>query len=432
MLPDVSIKTDPCQSKGVSVGKLFFLFFLFGVPNLVATTYYVSPAGNDNNPGSSSAPWATFAHANSIVQPGDTVIAADGTYVEQPYITHGGNSALPVTYKAQNKWGSVIAPTSTQANARQNAGSGVVFWITASYVTVDGFELAGPSDGTAGHGFSIESGSDGMSATNTTLTRNKIHHIGTSTKPCVWGGGITSFSANSLFDSNYLYDIGAEKFGCAPIVNGMYIDDGNGQTITNNIFVAMWTDGIWIQSNGSYDATFPSNLNVSNNTFVNVYDDGIAMRCNYTGPCNNNKFNNNILVNVDTVPNNGDVIFQSCGGGGTWGTNNTFDHNLIFSSASTTMCTSSLTNTVTGNPQFVSNTGDQTGNYNLCAGAGVGASSCSAKSAAIDSATSAGAPSHDFDGNGRPQGGFYDIGAYEFVSVSDSPSAPTGLTAIVN
>ena len=42
--------------------------------------------------------------------------------------------------------------------------------------------------------------------------------------------------------------------------------------------------------------------------------------------------------------------------------------------------------------------------------------------------------STDSDGNTRPQGGTnsYDDGAYEFVSATNPPAAPTGLTATVN
>ncbi|HPJ60185.1 MAG TPA: hypothetical protein PLV06_12060, partial [Bacteroidales bacterium] len=47
-----------------------------------ATTYYVSTNGNNNNPGTISAPWATWGHAfnSTAVRPGDTVYFRGGVY----------------------------------------------------------------------------------------------------------------------------------------------------------------------------------------------------------------------------------------------------------------------------------------------------------------------------------------------------------------
>ncbi len=48
-----------------------------------------------------------------------------------------------------------------------------------------------------------------------------------------------------------------------------------------------------------------------------------------------------------------------------------------------------------------------------------------ANSPCIDSGTSQGAPTTDLEGNSRPQGAGYDMGAYEFVSSSSPPSVST-------
>jgi hypothetical protein len=65
-----------------------------------ATTYFLSPTGNDANSGlSDTAPWKTFAKAFSTMAGGDELILLDGTYSQAAgtgYISHHGtNSAQP-------------------------------------------------------------------------------------------------------------------------------------------------------------------------------------------------------------------------------------------------------------------------------------------------------------------------------------------------
>jgi len=83
---------------------VLFLFLLSCATNLVATTYYVSPTGNDSNLGSLSQPWRTITHAAQTVVAGDTVVVEDGTYVEALYLPHNGIATSPITVKSQNKW----------------------------------------------------------------------------------------------------------------------------------------------------------------------------------------------------------------------------------------------------------------------------------------------------------------------------------------
>src|SRR5947209_12144441 len=49
-------------------------------PQAGGTTYTVSPAGADTNPGTAGLPFLTIQHAADVVAPGDTVIVEDGVY----------------------------------------------------------------------------------------------------------------------------------------------------------------------------------------------------------------------------------------------------------------------------------------------------------------------------------------------------------------
>ncbi|TFW33737.1 pectate lyase [Massilia horti] len=56
------------------------LFAGFAAAGASAATYYVSPSGDDNAAGTIDKPWKSFAHAQSVAVPGDTVFFRGGTY----------------------------------------------------------------------------------------------------------------------------------------------------------------------------------------------------------------------------------------------------------------------------------------------------------------------------------------------------------------
>src|ERR1700687_5344438 len=58
-----------------------------------ATTFYVSPQGNDAHAGTSQQPWATLQHAVDTIAPGDTILVETGTYVGCRIGISGGQSA---------------------------------------------------------------------------------------------------------------------------------------------------------------------------------------------------------------------------------------------------------------------------------------------------------------------------------------------------
>jgi parallel beta-helix repeat protein len=107
-----------------------------------ATSYYVSPSGNDNNNGLSlGTAFATCYKVAPLVNPGDIVWFADGVYTNQDLaITRSGTNTAYITFKAinakaakiTNTWGNCITIGSSTA---QNVG----------YIIIDGFELYAPA-----------------------------------------------------------------------------------------------------------------------------------------------------------------------------------------------------------------------------------------------------------------------------------------------
>ena len=109
---------------------------LAGLTVLHAATYYISPTGDDNNPGTSSQPWATYPQAVRVARAGDTVLVQAGIYsrsdntnfFEQGTLvfTASGTSNALITFRA-------IGPVTNR----------VPFEVRAPYYYFDGFTWDG-------------------------------------------------------------------------------------------------------------------------------------------------------------------------------------------------------------------------------------------------------------------------------------------------
>ena len=67
---------------------------------LQAATYYLSPGGQDTNPGTSASPWQTFQKAADMVLAGDTVLIRDGVYNGGIELTTPGTASQPIVFRA--------------------------------------------------------------------------------------------------------------------------------------------------------------------------------------------------------------------------------------------------------------------------------------------------------------------------------------------
>ncbi|WP_158264168.1 right-handed parallel beta-helix repeat-containing protein [Amycolatopsis sp. CA-126428] len=116
-------------------------FLTGGTANAATTTYFVSPAGSDSNPGTSSArPFKTIQKAADATAPGDVVQLMSGTYQETATgrdvvnITRSGAPGAPITYEAFPGAKPVIHPV-TGWNGIRITG--------ASHIRISGLEVAG-------------------------------------------------------------------------------------------------------------------------------------------------------------------------------------------------------------------------------------------------------------------------------------------------
>jgi hypothetical protein len=105
-----------------------------------ANGYYVSPAGDDANPGTLLAPWQTLRKALTSLVAGDVLHVRGGTYSERlggstPIAIHPGTASAPILVEAYPGERAVLA--------------GLLWLNGPSYWTIDGLNVTWRSDGAA-------------------------------------------------------------------------------------------------------------------------------------------------------------------------------------------------------------------------------------------------------------------------------------------
>jgi hypothetical protein len=308
---------------------------------------YVAVAGNDANPGTSSAPWRTIQHAADVANPGDTVIVRDGVYTGGATIVtidRSGTAAAWLVFRAANRWGAIIDG--------QNNSSTTGFEINGNYIRVEGFEVRN----TSRYAMETYGGREDIAGNHdVVLIQNHLHdvgHICTGTT----GGivGVSAYSDNLTIERNVIHDIGRlgpGEQGCVePNANwqnhdhGIYHGVGNNVVVRNNVFYN-FTRGWAIQRyNGGGSVT--TGLTIVNNTFgfPNPWRDAQII---IATPTDNVVIANNLFYQPTTAG----VWFDGSNGGTLVGNVST---NAIQSGGSGLTMSSNLQNT---DPLFVDATG---------------------------------------------------------------------------
>jgi hypothetical protein len=394
--------------------KLLALIIMVGAQAASATTYYVAMTGSDSNLGTESQPFKTIQKAADIVNPGDAVIVDDGIYTNsnQSCIVciwnRGGSSPTSmVTFKSKNKWGAVI----DGQNLERTAGFSI---FSVGYIRIEGFEIKNIRKVANGGGSGIEV----FEGANYEFVGNHIHHIGNVCTSSINGEvGIYLYKANKvLIDGNNMHDIGRfenGEQGCTNTNNnyknhdhGIYHDLGDDVTISNNIFYN-FKRGWAIQAYPGARAR----MKILNNTFAfpNPYNVGHIII--YYTSATDSLIENNIFYQPKTA-----ALHLE----GATGTNNKIGNNIVYGGVISNFTPAGYlfsNNRENTDPLMVA---PASLNFHL-----------QSTSPAINTGLYESIVTKDFDGNLRPSGGAYDIGAYEYVSASAPtlPAAPTALTA---
>ncbi len=442
----------------VRIGLVIWASLLLAALVLVpahGATYYVAPSGSDANAGTEAQPWRTIQKAAVTLIAGDTVYVKIGTYNEKVFPK---NSGIPGNY---------IVYAAYPGDSVTLDGTGITLdWHDAlftiegkSYIKISGFRIVNSLSPHGSEGIYLKEGMrqdhiiieknyfyniygpavGGYCCDNLIIDNNEITEVNVGEGPGSPGSGeaISVYDIHTFeFKNNHIHhaykegmDVQASSNG--KIYNnhihnvssiGIYLDAWDGPdhdiNIYQNVVHDNGGDGIGIaieQEEGSL-----RNISIYNNIVYNNAACGIAVSSYFfLTPRENIKIMNNVLYNNghDGI-NVGDVAVKNSVIRNNICSKNrrhqiasyspsmiTMDHNLI--DGSTQICGNDA---LIGDPKFVNPSG---ADFHLREG-----------SPAIDNGSAVDAPSDDFDGNPRPQGAGYDIGAYEFMGTGvDGPSS---------
>jgi Right handed beta helix region len=357
--------------------------------------FYISPYGNDFNPGTKEAPFLSFKKADSVVQAGGTVYVLPGEYngytAENTIrIATSGVKTARIRWVAETKWAARIVGHVNPANG---LGWGIV--VAGNYVDLVGFDVTS----NANMGVWIL-------GTHVRVIGNHVHDI-------PGQAGCTSYGASGVEQGNYsggymevvanvVHNIGAGGPGSCNKYHGIYLAAPFDAAV-NNISYRNASKGI-----GTWHAA--THNTISNNT---VFDNDVGILVGAgDSPCYQACSADYLMVSNNIIYHNKTIGFWQYS---KVGQHNVYTNNLAFANSirdvllqgdcrnAAGMPCNSFDKAVYADPQFVDPTGNFfTGDYRL-----------KSASPALKAGTVVGTPATDFNGKSRPANSPPDLGAYE-------------------
>ena len=396
-------------------------------------TYYVSPNGDDDNPGTINKPWKTPSKAGTIAAAGDSVIFRGGIYYGklQP-INSGNQSDGWITFKAY--------PGEEPIIIHEAYWSRAVYIDSVNFIEING--LTAVAAGSNGPGIGINnahhvniinctarnSATSGIATTYGIdyLTIEGNHVYGNSEWGQYKGSGISIWNSGGpiyddapgyhiIIQNNYIYD-NRNLMNNPTDGNGIILDNNDhGDTPEKQSPKTLVANNVIFDNGGRcIQALNSSNADIVNNTcYHNVETPFISNKCHgeiilrrsfsYSSAINLRVYNNIVYGKGGTCNNGEDQanVFQvMCGQSGC--PQYTSDYNLWFNGAVAELGT----HDIVADPDFRNPSLDPTiADFRL-----------KESSPAINSGTDqfAQAVPADHLGISRPRGDGFDMGAYEY------------------
>jgi parallel beta-helix repeat protein len=432
------------QGRMYSCGSEGFVLELSGLPAsgppppppITPTTYYTAPAslgGSDANPCSGAGgnnaqstafPKLTIAGGLSCVVSGngDTLVLRNGTYVEGvTNLPSGASTGNPTTLKAESTGGAILQPASS-------LGTGfhpVLAIAGRSHIVIDGLVLDATGSNTGGNITSVLVDVSGASD-DIRILNNEMRNLPSINYGTQDGAGIrlSTGHTNAVLRNNHIHHL-AQTFNDNNIV-GIEVT-GDRALIEKNLIHDIQYHGILqfggstgniFRSNVIHDTKFGGGIELQASTDALVYNNII-----YT--CAGNGFLTGVGASVNTGVYNNTIVGCTLRGIRDDSTSaNKYQNNILYQNTAGNAIVApggaTITpNLITTDPQFVNQAG---GDYHI-----------KNTSPALDAGVVIPAVADDFEGNTRPQGTAYDLGADEFIGAAVPATyyvAPNGNDAV--
>lgn len=383
----------------------------------MGTIRYVATTGSDANDGTTTAQAKlTISAGCLLLAAGDTCRVLPGSYQGSIYVNDGGlyangTSTSPITLLSYPQFGARIRALSPPA-----AGSGnkAALEVRRNWWVIDGFEVTG-QDGYSGAGTSwIAGGTEwaigiDMTGSNCVTQNCWAHDLARSS--AIGSGGGAGINCEYFYGGTSdsvlvckVHDIGSAL--TAGFVHGIYISQ-RGALIKGNLVYNIGSGGAGIH--GWHGMTGGGYVN---NTVFNAEVGLLAGQgdagADGIGVANFQGFNNIVLdcnIGIDEQ--------------GVIGTGNVWSNNIVYrcNTAYGLNATSTAVNKISLSPTFVNYISTGGGDYHLSVGS-------AAVNAGIASLGGINALTFDLDGVTRPNGGIYDLGAYELATAGPDITPP--------
>ncbi len=401
-----------------------------------ATTYYVSASGSDSNSGTQAAPFRQIRAAIAVMQPGDTALVGDGSYLGFTMSGMNGTASAPITIKATGT-GAQVTVTTDRTDNRDT-----ILISLSSYIVIDGLTSFNANRAAVRIDQSPHvTAKNGKFGNNTTwgiftdfsdyldlennecygsVQQHGIYVSNTCTNPIVrgnrchdnYGSGIhmngdvsqggAGIITGALVENNIIYNNGVGGG------SGINMDGVQSSVIRNNLIYNNHASGI---SAYQIDAAQgPKNDEFYHNTVDMASDARWALHIEQTaGPMT---VRNNILNNLN--PNHGGIDFNTPNDIA----NTDSGYNIMDRVSPDDSSVVSLADW--------QSQGHEAGSFSatdssLFAASGSGNYHLKAGSPAIDKGQTLSSVTVDMEGHSRPQGAASDIGCYEYPQATVNP-----------
>jgi len=400
---------------------LLTIAVMLAIPSTVlaqTNTFYVSPAGSDQNEGSINAPWQTLRYAVARLRPGTTLYLRSGTYTGPANTIDSQSGTVP----SGTSWSNAVTiagyPGETATIQPPNLSAIRLTFTAPHYLVFQDFtiDLSNQVAGSPDDAVYLSQGAHHNRFLRMTVqhtlnmcfqiartpegVESPFNEIIDSTINTCWGYGIYNSTDDTLIKGNDFHDIGhygVVSYGSRNVIRNNRIHDtgqnraktsygiviGSFAHPTKSLDCLVYNNLIYNNQGGIFLYSNSGNIGVYNNT---IYDNlpfaGIAMQYYFSG----STIRNNIVY-----ANGADIVDY---GGGTGV--HTLDHNLF------------------SDPGFID--------------AAAGEFQLRSASGARDAGATISTVSTDF--SGTPRVGSYDIGAYEYTEEANALSRPANLHVV--